>query len=238
MPVDLIILAAAALTGLLGSAHCVAMCGGIATGLAATAPRPNLAYAVQLNLGRVSGYALAGALVGGFGSGLLSLARLEGLASGLRVAMGLVLLLAAARLVWPQRFGLVARGNVSLWRGLQPLQARLVPRAGALRPWLLGAFWGWLPCGLSTTMLAAAWFEASAQHGALVMAAFGGGTLLAMVPLTWSGTRIGALLTQARWRRLAASLVALAGLLTLAAPWLARHPEVHALLQALGCRSI
>ena len=33
MPVDLMVLGAALLTGLLGGAHCAAMCGGIATGL-------------------------------------------------------------------------------------------------------------------------------------------------------------------------------------------------------------
>ena len=33
MPVDLLVLGAALLTGLLGGAHCVAMCGGIATGI-------------------------------------------------------------------------------------------------------------------------------------------------------------------------------------------------------------
>ena len=51
--------------------------------------------------------------------------------------------------------------------------------------------WGWLPCGLSATVLLAAWLQASAVHGALLMLAFGAGTLPAMVPLTWSGARIG-----------------------------------------------
>jgi sulfite exporter TauE/SafE len=99
-------------------------------------------------------------------------------------------------------------------------------------------FWGWLPCGLSTTLLAAAWLEASALHGALLMAAFGTGTLATMVPLTWSGARIAALTRQRRWRIAGAVLVALAGVATIAAPWLARQPARHALLEALGCRSI
>lgn len=238
LPVDLIALGAAALTGLLGSVHCVAMCGGIATGLSATSARPDLGWAVQLNLGRVAGYTLAGAIVGGFGGGLLQWARIDGLAAGLRLALGGVLLLAAARLLWPHRFGLVARGNARLWSLLRPMQARLVPDRGPLRPWLLGAFWGWLPCGLSTTLLAAAWLEASALHGGLLMAAFGSGTLLAMVPITWSGARLGQWLGQPRWRYAAAGLIAFAGLLTLGAPWLARQPTVHAMLQALGCRSL
>jgi uncharacterized protein len=238
MPIDLLVLSAALLTGLLGGLHCAAMCGGIATGLSASLPRPGLAPAIALNGGRVLGYALAGAIVGGLGGGLLALARVEGLAAGLRVAMGAVLLLAAVRLAWPGRFTFLNRGGAWFWRAIRPLQARLVPAGGPLRPWVMGLFWGWLPCGLSTTVLAAAWLEASALHGALLMLAFGLGTTATLVPLTWSGARLSGRLRQRGWRSAGASLVALAGLLTLAGPWLAHQPAMHAVLQALGCRSL
>ena len=66
----------------------------------------------------------------------------------------------------------------------------------------LAVLWGWLPCGLSTTLLAAAWLQASALNGALTMAAFGLGTLPVMLPLTWSGARLGRWL-QTRWRNAA-----------------------------------
>lgn len=237
MPIDLVTLTAALLTGLLGGVHCVAMCGGIATGLSASMPRPGLGTAFALNGGRVLGYTLAGAIVGGFGGGLLSLARVDGLATNLRVAMGAVLVLAALRLLWPNRFGFLARGAAGFWRLLRPLQSRL-PATGPLRPWAAGMLWGWLPCGLSTTVLVAAWLEASALHGALIMAAFGLGTLATMVPLTWSGARLSALLTRRAWRLSAAALVALAGLVTMAGPWLAGQPAIHAVLEAMGCRSI
>ena len=38
MPIDWLVLLAALTSGLLGGLHCAAMCGGIATGLSATAP--------------------------------------------------------------------------------------------------------------------------------------------------------------------------------------------------------
>lgn len=237
MPIDLVTLTAALLTGLLGGVHCVAMCGGIATGLSASMPKPGLGTAFALNGGRVLGYTLAGAIVGGFGGGLLSLARVDGLATTLRVAMGAVLVLAALRLLWPHRFGFLTRGAAGFWRLLRPLQSRL-PAAGPLRPWAAGMLWGWLPCGLSTTVLVAAWLEASALHGALIMAAFGLGTLATMVPLTWSGARLSALLTRRAWRIAAAGLVALAGVVTMAGPWLAGQPAIHAVLEAMGCRSL
>ena len=238
MPVDLLTLAAALLTGLLGGLHCAAMCGGIATGLSATAARPGLGPAFALNGGRVLGYTLAGAIVGAFGGGLLAVARWDNLATGLRIAMGAVLVLAAIRIAWPARLGFLARGGAGVWRLLRPLQARVVPTAGALRPWVLGLFWGWLPCGLSTTVLAAAWLEASALHGALLMLAFGLGTMATMVPLTWSGARLSGLLRERRWRLAGAAMIAVAGVVTMAGPWLAHQPGVHAALVALGCRSV
>lgn len=238
MPVDLLTLGAALLTGLLGGVHCLAMCGGIAVGLSAQVPRAGLGTAIALNGGRIAGYALAGAIVGGFGGGLLALARAEGLATALRVALGAVLMLVALRLVWPTRFGFVSGAAARAWTWLRPLQARVVPAAGPLRPWVLGAFWGWLPCGLSTSVLAAAWLEASALHGALLMLAFGLGTWATMVPVTWSGARLGGLLAGRGARMAAASLIAAAGAATMVAPWLAGHPALHAVLATLGCRSL
>jgi sulfite exporter TauE/SafE len=238
MPIDLLTLSAALLTGLLGGLHCAAMCGGIATGLSASTRQPGFSTAFALNGGRVLGYTLAGAIVGGFGGGLLAAARSDGLATSLRIAMGAVLLLVAARLLWPGQLGFLARGAAGFWRVIQPLQARVVPAAGPLRPWVLGLFWGWLPCGLSTTLLAAAWLEASALHGGLLMLAFGLGTMATMLPLTWSGARLGGLLQKRGWRTAGAGVVALAGAVTMAGPWLARQPALHELLVALGCRSV
>ena len=237
MPVDLLTLGAALLTGLLGGVHCLAMCGGIATGLAGAGP-PRLTHALALNGGRVLGYVVAGAIVGTFGGGLLALARVDGLATALRVALGAMLLLVAARLLWPRRLAWLSRAGGRLWTAMAPLRTRLVPASGPLRPWLLGLFWGWLPCGLSTTMLAVAWLEADALHSSLVMLAFGLGTTATMVPVTWAGARAhGALATRAG-RLAAASFIALAGVVTIAAPFLAANPQVHALLAALGCRSL
>ena len=95
--------------------------------------------------------------------------------------------------------------------------------------------WGWLPCGLSTTVLAAAWLSASARDGALIMAAFGLGTLPVMLPLTWSGARVGRWLQRPAMRRGVALLVMCAGVLTLSAPWLMHVPALHGVLGMLGC---
>lgn len=233
MPIDWLTLGAAAVAGLLGGAHCAAMCGGIATGFQAMASRPGLAAAVQTNLGRVGGYTLAGAIAGGLGQGIVQAARLDWLALGARMLVGAVLVLAALRL-WG-RIPLLERANLGAWKLLRPLQRRLMPLDSAPRRVAAGMLWGWLPCGLSTTLLAAAWLQASARNGALTMAAFGLATLPVMLPLTWSGARLGRWLHDPRRRMAGVAVLLLAGLVTIASPWLMHAPGMPALLAALGC---
>lgn len=236
MPIDWLPLGAALLAGLMGGAHCAAMCGGIATGFSAMSADAGWRRALEPNLGRVAGYVLAGAIVGGIGHGLLEVARVEWLARSLRVAVGAVLVVVALRLLDRRgRFAFLAPPATGLWNRLRPLQRRLLPANTTPRRLGLGLLWGWMPCGLSTTLLAAAWLQADARSGALTMAAFGLGTLPLMVPLTWSGARLGHRLRQGNWRTAAAILVLAAGTVTMLAPWLAHAPAMHAWLQALGC---
>jgi len=240
MPIDWLTAGAALLTGLMGGVHCVAMCGGIATGFSAMAPLGGWRRALEPNLGRVAGYALAGALAGGLGYGIVGLARLDWIALGSRMLVGAVLVVAALRLLDRQgRLAFLSRpGAGRLWQRLRPLQRRLLPANTSCKRIALGMLWGWMPCGLSTTLLAAAWLQADARNGALTMAAFGLGTLPLMLPLTWSGARLGQRLQRGPWRTVTGSLVLSAGVLTLAAPWLMQVPALHGLLAALGCSSL
>ena len=243
MPIDLLALGAAFLSGLLGGVHCVAMCGGIAVGAAASmraqGHAAQLRAALTLNLGRVMGYALAGAIAGGIGAVLVQAAQAQWVAVALRSAVGAVLVLAALRLLDTRgRLRLLRRSGEGVWKRLAPLTRRLLPATTLPRRLALGALWGWLPCGLSTTLLLAAWFSASAAHGALLMAAFGSGTLAVMVPLTWSGASLASRLARPPFRYGAAVLILGAGVLTLSGPLLVDIPAMHALLEALGCRSV
>ena len=239
MPVDGLVLLAAFASGLLGTVHCAAMCGGIATSLA-IGQRDSVWMAALPNLGRVLGYALAGAIVGGLGGGLLQLARMPQLGIAMRALVGIVLVIAGLRLLDRThrlpKFG--GGSGARLWRWLAPLRARAWPADTAGKRLAVGMLWGWMPCGLSTTLLAAAWLQASAAHGALTMAAFGLGTLPLMIPLTWAGARIGQRLQRCGLRNAAGALVIGAGLLTLAGPWLMHVPMLHGMLAALGCRSL
>ncbi|KAF1709262.1 hypothetical protein CSC70_10590 [Pseudoxanthomonas kalamensis DSM 18571] len=236
MPVDWLVLLAALTSGLLGGLHCTAMCGGIATGFSAASPGGGWSMALQANLGRVGGYVLAGAIVGGFGHGLLGLLRNPWVGVGLRLLVGLALIVVALRLLGRNGWlAFLPRPGNRVWAWLQPLQRRLLPADTAARRIGLGLLWGWLPCGLSYSLLSVAWMQASAFNGALTMLAFGLGTLPVMLPLTWSGQRVGRWLQRPGLRGLAAGFLLLTGLLTITAPWLMRVPALHATLKALGC---
>lgn len=240
MPLDWLTLLAALLTGLLGGVHCAAMCGGIAAGVAlGSGGQAPLRTAIEANLGRILGYTVAGAVVGGFGGGLLGVLQADSLLFGARMAVGAVLVLVALRLLDRSgRLNFLARPGNALWSRLAPLQRRLLPANTTPRRIGLGLLWGWLPCGLSSTLLIAAWLTVDALQGALLMAAFGTGTLLVMLPLTWSGARLAGWLARPGARLGAAMFVMAAGLLTLTAPWLARVPALHHWLELLGCRTL
>lgn len=238
MPIDWLVIGGALLSGLLGGAHCAAMCGGIATGLSVR-QQGGWWMAIQPNLGRVAGYAIAGAIVGGAGHGLVDVARLPVLAVALRATVGVVLMIAALRLLDRRgRWSFLHASGGRVWQWLRPLQRRLLPANSAGKRVALGMLWGWMPCGLSTTLLAAAWLQASAFQGGLTMTAFGIGTLPVMLPLTWAGARLGQRLQRGGWRTAMAATLLLSGVLTLAAPWLVHAPALHAALEALGCRSL
>ncbi|MBD8527334.1 sulfite exporter TauE/SafE family protein [Pseudomarimonas arenosa] len=236
--IDWLVIGGAFLSGLLGAFHCAAMCGGIATGVAAGFERSRAGQsALALNLGRIGGYALAGALAGGLGAGLVQISRLSALQHGMRILVGAVLVIAALRILAPRlSFGLGGMGS-RLWLSLRPMTSAVLPATTVTRQLLLGALWGWLPCGLSATLLVAAWLSVDALQGALIMLSFGLGTWVTMLPLTYSGSRIGTLLRGGHRQTLAAVLL-ISGLVTATAPLLSQHAAIHQLLLALGCRSL
>ena len=175
-------LLSAFLVGLFGGAHCIGMCGGLMAALSFSVPAGRrarrLVILLSYNLGRIASYALIGALAGIIGyqfSGGHGVNVLRVLAGALLIAMGLYLANWWRGLVYLERLGGL------LWRHLQPLSQRLLPVRTVPAALLLGGLWGWLPCGLVYTALAYAMAQANAGAAALVMLAFGMGTLPAVL---------------------------------------------------------
>lgn len=226
--------------GLLGSTHCLAMCGGLATALAA-APGPGARSWRPLlyQLGRVSSYLAAGAIAGALGVAAGSALTLPRLGVVLRLATAAVVVsiglnlalrgvVGARWLRFPEQFG------ARLWRQFAPRVQRCLPRQPALRALSLGALWGFMPCGLVYSALLAAAAAGSATRGAALLGAFGLGTLPSMLGVAHLGAGLrpgnGSLV------HLVGALIVACGLWTAAVPvaeltGAARH--VHPVLQAL-----
>jgi len=172
----------ALVSGLLGSTHCIGMCGGFAIAVAATRQRAALFHS-----GRVLGYAAFGALAGAVGRAL----NLSGAVLGLP---RLPFFLFGALLVV---FGLAIAGVLPR-RWVEPgpgAVARLLaaPRAGG-RPrsvLLFGAAIALLPCGLLYPVYALAASSGSPLRGAALLTAFGVGTVPLLASVSVALARLG-----------------------------------------------
>ncbi len=204
------LLVSALVMGLLGGSHCLLMCGGIVATACAAVPLErrglaSLPLVLAFNAGRIASYATAGAVAGLGGAtlstqgSLASLVGLKLLASGLMVAVGLHVAGLARALAWAERLG------APLWRRLAPVARRFVPVRSPGQALALGSLWGWMPCGLVYAALAGAVTTGSALGGAATMAAFGLGTLPALVAMG-SAAAVTARLASARGPRLAAGV--------------------------------
>jgi uncharacterized protein len=169
-------LAAMAALGLASGVHCAGMCGGIVTAFSLSRPEraaivPRL---VLFNAGRISSYALGGAIAGSIGAlGWYATGGQAALSVAASVVLGLVgMHLAGLR--GPMR--LLESLGVPLWRRIQPVAVAFSRKQDIVSAYAAGLAWGWLPCGLVYGALSAAAFAGSPEQGAAAMLAFGLGT--------------------------------------------------------------
>jgi uncharacterized protein len=208
--------------GLLGSSHCLVMCGGIATALAAAPGAGARTWRPLLyQLGRLTSYCCVGALAGALGLAAGVGMAAERWGAILRLVTALIVVLiglnialgSAARSPWlrlPERVGGI------LWRRAAPLAQTSLPQQPMLRAFSLGLLWGWLPCGLVYSTLFAAAATGSAPGGALVMLAFAFGTIPAMLGITQLAARLPR--RDGAGARVFGALITACGLLTAAMP--------------------
>ncbi|WP_396268228.1 sulfite exporter TauE/SafE family protein [Ideonella sp.] len=172
--------------GLAGSLHCIVMCGpaSAAAVQACGAGRPSSWG--SFHLGRMAGYAAAGALAAG---SMALLAQLSQWSPALRPLWTLAHLAGLGLGLW------------LLWRGEQPTwldrTGRAAPGASAQGPWravqgpissgAVGLIWFAWPCGLLQSALLIAALANGPVGGAAVMAAFavGSSPALGLGPHLW-----------------------------------------------------
>jgi sulfite exporter TauE/SafE len=173
-------LLSALLMGLVGSTHCIGMCGGIVSTLNTdfSGRRNGGSWSIQLayNAGRISSYMLIGLLAGLFTSQLME--RLpDPHAVSMKISGLFFILLGIYISQLFNSLGWLEKAGAHLWRRIEPLGRRYLPARNPFIAWKLGLIWGWLPCGLVYSALALAITRTSAWEAALTMLAFGLGTL-------------------------------------------------------------
>lgn len=181
-------LLAAFTIGLLGSLHCVGMCGPIA--LALPVPGKGIAgrlvAAVVYNLGRATTYALLGVALGGIGRAV----SLAGFQQAFSIGLGIFILLLVliptimARMVHPPRF------YTRVVNKLQVAMGNELRKHGIYSLFVIGLLNGLLPCGFVYIALAGAAATGNWYTGAAYMALFGLGTLPLMTGLILAKNQI------------------------------------------------
>jgi len=175
---------AALIAGLLGSAHCFGMCGGIAGALQLAipkTPRAHLIYLLSYNIGRIIGYSLLG-LVAGIIS--LSVAKTLGVEIGLnllRVFGAIFLFLMAAYIGrWWMILSKFEKFGQKIFNPIRNFGKKWLPLSNPFEAIVVGILWGFLPCGLVYSALAYSASATSITDAVLRMTAFGIGTLPAL----------------------------------------------------------
>lgn len=170
---------AAFMVGLLGSGHCLGMCGGLVSAffmkLQARGPWPYLSY----HAARIAVYAVVGLLAALLGAVLVSTGRL-GLAQGiLQIVAGIVVIVLG--------FDLLGLSPIRNAWGFAPLawlrkQFMSATQKGPIIGSLIGgAINGLMPCSMTMAMAVQATTAPSPPEGMLLLLAFGAGTLPSML---------------------------------------------------------
>jgi uncharacterized protein len=169
---------AAFLVGLVGSLHCIGMCGPIAIAL----PVPdssNLSFftgRILYNLGRVVTYSFLGAVLGLIGSKI----ALAGAQQFVSIILGIIIIITV---LLPQKHKNYFAQHPATRKLAHPLKSNigvLFKKGTFSAMFLIGILNGFLPCGLVYIALAGAIASGDAISGAAVMILFGLGTVPAM----------------------------------------------------------
>jgi hypothetical protein len=212
MPLSSTELTALFMLGLLGTGHCIGMCGPLIVALPGQTGRfsAHLAY----HAGRLITYTLIGALMGALGGGLIRLASVLGsdpmvwmarTQLGIGLLAGLFLLFfGLSRLGFiaePDWLAVASPASMPGWRGLMN---RVADRRSDGDLFFMGLILGGLPCGLSYAAFAKALSAGGMMPGAAMALVFGLGTLPGLLAV---GAGAAALLR--RYRRQADLLAGL-----------------------------
>jgi len=196
--------------GFLGSSHCVGMCGPFAMVLGVSPARTSgIARQLIYSAGRIFTYTTLGATAGFAGLQLSDHATsLLNAPAVLSIVAGCFLVYQGLATAGVLRFASRQVGGPCLAGGLL---SKFLRSPNHMSVFLAGLFTGMLPCGLVYGFVGIAASSRDLFSGAMIMAAFGSGTVPIMVA-TGLGGRLLTLAARKRLLHVAAWCVVLAGI--------------------------
>ncbi|RTZ16856.1 sulfite exporter TauE/SafE family protein [Vibrio aquaticus] len=203
------------LIGLIGAGHCMGMCGGIASMLTIGQTQPSKLTPLFYNFGRLTSYAVFGGLVGGAVASISEVSELNNALTWLRLGAALFMIFLALYIGrWWQGLLYIEKLGQSIWKWISPAGKSLLPLKSPIHAIPFGFVWGWLPCGLVYSTLTWSAVSGSTLNGALIMVAFGLGTLPAMLLMAFGATYLHKLQQSQIFRNFGASILLTYGLYT------------------------
>lgn len=209
----------AATMGLLGGTHCVGMCGGLSGAFTFALPADQrqgwrlLLWQLVFNSGRLLTYTLLGLTAGYL---LVDLQNLGPAKQIIRIIAGVFMILMGAYMAgWFLALAQIERLGGPLWKALAPIRQRMFPVRHPGHAIAAGMIWGLLPCGLVYSAMTLAITRADPSQSALVMLAFGLGTLPTLLLTGTAAGQIKRVLQRPGTRKTAGLLIILFGLWTL-----------------------
>lgn len=164
--------------GLIGSTHCIGMCGPLAMALPVNTKSKweKLFLALTYNLGRVTTYTLLGAGIGA-GSAFVIPAAWQ---SSFSISVGILMLLSAVVIFVLQRKKAIQILPDKWIKKVSQLIASRMQSGRNIDVFLIGFLNGLLPCALVYAALVTAFASGSVMNSMVFMMFFGFGTLPAM----------------------------------------------------------
>lgn len=166
-------------TGLLGTGHCIGMCGGLigALSLSEAGKKGGWFFHLLYHAGRLTTYTFIGALVGWLGSALAYTDQFRMVTRSLLVGSDLFVILVglgtAGAFTWINASKLDFPGPMRAMTAAVNRLRHLPPALAALP---LGLLFGFIPCGYLYAVAITAAQSTSVATGALMLLAFGLGT--------------------------------------------------------------
>ena len=224
------------LFGLLGSFHCVGMCGPIAFMLPIdrTSRVKSIVQTSLYHFGRIFSYATMGAIFGLLGKGFYFF----GLQQQLSIAVGVLMILS---IVLPKVFQKIpiAKPIIKLTNSVKNNLGASLKKKETPTFFTIGFLNGLLPCGLVYMAIFGALTSSTFYEGALYMALFGLGTVPLMTAVVLIGN-VTSVINRRRIQQLIPIVVVVIGLffvmrgLGLGIPFVSPKPMLT-LIDAAGC---